>query len=81
MNNQIYVDFINEQIDFTLQESDFITIPEAYSIFKVWFRTKNENDEIPTRIEFKNILENMFLKLEDKIYGMKFKNNKRFVIC
>lgn len=79
--NELYQEFVDEYIEFTLLDDDTVTVVEAYNIFKVWFRTKYDNVPLPKRDEFKLNLEKMYGKMNDKLYGVKLKYNKRFIIC
>lgn len=76
-SSDIYLEFINEQVEFTTDKRNKINLTTFYSEFKVWFKEAHTERKCPSRNEFKNNLEEKFGKM--KSYGwqyMKIKADK-----
>ena len=69
-SSDIYLEFINEQVEFTTDKRNKINLTTFYSEFKSWFKEAHTERKCPSRNEFKNNLEEKFGKM--KAYGWQF---------
>ena len=69
-SSDIYLEFINEQIEFTTQKRDRINLTTLYSEFKSWFKEAHTERKCPSRNEFKSNREEKFGKM--KSYGWQY---------
>jgi P4 family phage/plasmid primase-like protien len=69
-SSDTYLEFINEQIEFTTEKKNRINLTTLYSEFKSWFKEAHTERKCPSRNEFKSNLEEKFGKM--KSYGWQY---------
>ena len=78
-SSDTYLEFINEQIEFTPNKKDRINLTVLFSEFKSWFKEAHTERKCPSRNEFKNNLEEKFGKM--KSFGWQYMKIKSEDLC
>lgn len=72
----LYSDFINENLEDTKQNNQFIDINQLYDEFKIWHEDTFSNHKYPSKIEFKKYLKKRYTTKrvsQNELKGFKFK--------
>jgi len=73
-DSDVYLEFINENIELTKNNDETLKLMDIYDTFKSWFKNAHSDKKTPTRNELKNYFEEKYKKMPATGWkGMKWK--------
>ena len=81
-SSDVYLEFLNESIENTGKNDDYLTINALFSLFKSWFKECYSDRKAPGKREFKDYIVE---KYEDRVknnyvFGLSYTNNQDDII-